>query len=316
MKWFSHFSWRVSWRVVGAFFVITAAPVPVFAQACIAELRADEEGTELQVLASGRDAVRYMARAVHLLEPVLPRFDVIDALPITDNDPAYEDARYLLERRLLPASWQADSIDLVTWQTMLTRLGRWYDLNPVATTNDIGELTRRIMILTLADFIGSAQQQFNPVALIASSETNLNRIDFWAIIRNDGVYPRMIVVRPPTSNINLQNGAADVLPTLSSCAAPLDNFIFAPADVARQLFLSTNQSRMIVASAAPENLQMDVPNGQEIDFLVFNAPELDNIERYAALFPGPTLGIGAILGLIPRVRTNMSPGAIIAFLQL
>lgn len=289
--------------------------VPVVAQACIAELRADEGGAALQVPADGRDAVRYLARAVRLLEPVLPRFDVTDALPLDETDPAYEDARYLLERRLLPASWQPESIDLVTWQTMLTRLGRWYDLSPLATTNDIGDLTKRTMILTLADLIDTVQQQITPVALIASAETDPNQIDFWAIIRNDGVYPRMIVVRPP-SDITLQNGAASVLPALSSCATPLDNFIFAPASVARQLFLSTNQSSMIVASAAPATLQMDVPNGQEITFLDFSAPELANIERYAALFPGPSLGVGTILGLIPRVRTNMSPGEIIAFLQL
>jgi hypothetical protein len=311
MKWFSHFSWRTL-----VMLVFVCAPVPVFAQACIAELRADEGSANLQVPATGRDAVRFMARAVHLLEPVLPRFDVNDALPIAVTDPAYEDARYLLERRLLPASWQPDTLDVVTWQTMLTRLGRWYDLSPVATTNGAGDITRRVMILTLADFIDNVQQNTDAVALIASSESNPNRIDFWAVIRNDGVYPRMIVVRPPASNVNLQNGAASVLPALSSCATPLENFIFAPADVARQLFLSTNQSRMIVASAAPNNLQMDVPSGQEIDFLVFNAPELDDIQRYAALFPGPTLGIGAILGLIPRVRTNMSPGEILAFLQL
>lgn len=311
MKWFSLFLRRVLLLLL--VIVYTSA---VIAQACIAELRADEGGTELQVAASGRDAVRYMARAVHLLEPVLPRFDVTDALPISADDPTYEDARYLLERRLLPPSWQPDSIDVTTWQTMLTRLGRWYDLSPVATTNDNGELTKRLMILTLATIIDDAQQNIQPVALIASADNNPNRIDFWAIIRNDGVYPRMIVVRPPTSNINLQNGAASVLPTLSSCAAPINNFIFAPANVAQQLFLSTNQSRMIVASAAPNMLQMDVPSGQEIDFLVFNAPELNDIERYAALFPGPTLGVGAILGLIPRVRTNMSPGEIIAFLQL
>lgn len=311
MKWFSFFSRRVLLLLL-----VIAYTSPVIAQACIAELRADEGGTELQMLASGRDAVRYMARAVHLLEPVLPRFDVTDDLPVTAGDPAYEDARYLLERRLLPPSWQPDNIDATTWQTMLTRLGRWYDLNPVATTNDVGELTKRVIILTLADFISRAQQQITPVALIASSETNPNQIDFWAIIRNDGVYPRMIVVRPPISNINLQNGAAGVLPALSSCAAPINNFIFAPANVAQQLFLSTNQSRMIVASATPNNLQMDVPSGKEIDFLVFNAPELDDTDSYAALFPGPTLGVGAILGLIPRVRTNMSPGEIIAFLQL
>jgi len=311
MKWFSHFSWRIM-----AMFVFACAPVPVFAQACIAELRADEGGADLQVSANGRDAVRYMARAVQLLEPVLPRFDVTDNLPIGEDDPAYDDARYLLERRLLPASWQPDDIDLATWQTMLTRMGRWYDLSPVATTNDSGELTKRIMILTLADVIDRAQQQIIPVALIASSESNPNRIDFWAIIRNDGVYPRMIVVRPPTSNINLQQGAANVLPMLSSCATPIDNFIFAPASVARQLFLSTNQSSMIVASAAPDNLQMQVPSGQEIAFLDFSAAELSDTERYAALFPGPSLGIGTILGLITQVRTNMSPGEIIAFLQL
>jgi len=309
MKWFSHFSWRILIALV------MLMGVPVIAQACIAELRADEGGAELQVPADGRDAVRYLARAVRLLEPVLPRFDVTDALPLDETDPVYEDARYLLERRLLPPSWQPENIDLVTWQTMLTRLGRWYGVSALATTNDIGDLTKRTMILTLADFIDTVQQHIDPVALIASAENNPNRIDFWAIIRNDGVYPRMIVVRPPT-NITLQNGAASVLPALSSCATPLDNFIFAPAGVARQLFLSTNQSSMIVASAAPENLQMDVSSGQEIAFLDFSAPELANIERYAALFPGPSLGVGTILGLIPRVRTNMSPGEIIAFLQL
>jgi hypothetical protein len=314
MKWFSHFSGRIlTWRILTGLVLLTS--MPVFGQVCIAELRADEGGAELQVPADGYDAVRYLARAVRLLEPVLPRFDVSDPLPIDETDSAYEDARYLLERRLLPASWQPDSIDLVTWQTMLTRLGRWYDLTPLATTNDIGDLTRRTMILTLAELIGSVQQQITPVALIASAENNPNQINFWAIIRNDGVYPRMIVVRPP-SDITLQNGAANVLPALSSCATPLDNFIFAPANVARQLFLSTNQSSMIVASAAPENLQMEVPNGQEIAFLDFSAPELVQIDRYAALFPGPSLGVGTILGLIPRVRTNMSPGEIIAFLQL
>jgi hypothetical protein len=286
------------------------------AQVCIAELRADESGPALQQLADGRDAAIYMQRAVDLLEPVLPRFDYNETVGVEPTDDAYDAARYLLERRLLPATWQAASIDTLTWQTMLTRLGRWYGLEPVAQVNDAGELTKRMMILTLAELIDNAAQQINPVALVASMDNNSNQIAFWAIIRNDGVYPRMIIVAPPDDSIQLNNGVASVLPTLETCAMNLENFIFAPANVAQQLFLSANQSRMIIASASPIPLTLDVPSGEEVSYFVFESPTLAGIDQYAALFPGPSLGVGAILGLIPRVRTNMSPGEILAFLQL
>ncbi|MEM6429379.1 MAG: hypothetical protein AAF708_09085 [Deinococcota bacterium] len=289
---------------------------PAWARVCIAELRADEAGSALQQLATGRDAAIYMQRAVALLEPVLPRFDYNETVGVDPTDSAYEAVRYLLERRLLPATWQPDSIDMVTWQTMLTRLGRWYGLTPVAQLNDADELTKRMIILTLAELIDNATRQINPVALVASAEDDSNRVAFWAIIRNDGVYPRMIIVAPPGDSIRLDDGVAAVLPTLETCAMELDNFIFAPANVAQQLFLSTNQARMIVASASPVPLTMDVPSGEEVSFFVFESPTLAGIEQYAALFPGPSLGVGTILGLIPRVRTNMSPGEILTFLQL
>ncbi|MEM7734803.1 MAG: hypothetical protein AAF267_03355 [Deinococcota bacterium] len=287
-----------------------------WAQVCITELRADEGGAVLQQLATGRDAAIYVQRAVALLEPVLPRFDFNETVGVEPTDNAYEAARYLLERRLLPATWQPDSLDMATWQTMLTRLGRWYGLTPVAQLNEADELTKRMIILTLAELIDEATQQINPVALVASAEDNSDRVAFWAIIRNDGVYPRMIIVAPPSDSIRLGDGVAAILPTLETCAMELENFIFAPASVAQQLFLSTNQSRMIVASASPIPLTMDVPSGEEVSFFVFESPTLAGIEQYAALFPGPSLGVGTILGLIPRVRTNMSPGEILAFLQL
>jgi len=52
-----------------------------------------------------------------------------------------------------------------------------------------------------------------------------------------------------------------------------------------------------------------------LDAFDFSLPELGAVNVYAAVFDGPEVGFGTILGLMTRVRTNMSPMAFLSHMQ-
>jgi hypothetical protein len=283
------------------------------AQTCSAELRGDLSDEALQEFATGTDAVVFMQRAMQLLEPALPK------LAYLPNDFAYLDnnaAVYVGTRGLLPVNWEPDTLTLGVWQELIQGLGAWYDLEPELSD----DLTRAGLLTTLENLVTRAAATLRPVALVASSQDDENKVAFWAIIRNDSIYPRIIVYRPSTDpvgfdSVGLQDGVANALPLLGNCAMPLQNYIYASEDTARRLFLSNNTATMYVAATKPETSADPnvVPEGEEIDYLTFHAAALEGYSAFAALFEGSGVGPMTVIRLLPQVRTNMNPAQVIRF---
>ena len=290
---------------------------PVAAQRCLDELHAGLDHDTLKQRATGQDAARLLARAVHLLEPALPQLEAANDLPVDEEHAAYTAARFLAERKLLPSGWHAGEIEPEVWQEMLARLAEWYELEP--DTGRASELSVADAALELSELIGRVNAALQPVAFVASHPSDRERIGFWAVVRNDSVYPRMIIVRPPEPDqLTLHRGVEQVLGPLGTCAAAVDKYVYAPAETATRLFLAHNDSRMVVVeSDAPAFDQLYyVPQGEETEHLAFEAEELEGADRYAAVFVGPPLGIAAGLRIIPQLRTNMGPREILAFLTM
>ncbi len=281
------------------------------AQACYPELRGAFADAGLEQVASGGDAAHLLREAVDLLEPVLPPLVNVNTFGLQPGSEVYDDATYadadfLAQRGLLPAEWQAASLTQETWQAMVDGLAAWYDLEPFTVGLD---LTRGALTETLSALIGAASPRLNPVALVATDPANRDRIAFWAVIRSDSVYPRLIAYRPPETGVSLAGGVGAVLPQLETCALRLDNYVSASATTAQKLFLATSQARMYVATTEPPNASgfVAVPVGEETDYLTFQNAALEPYTSFTALFDGPSVGPGALLRLLPQVRTNMNP---------
>ena len=73
---------------------------------------------------------------------------------------------------------------------------------------------------------------------------------------------------------------------------------------------------MVILAAEPPLPEaiLETPPGDETAYLSFTAPEVADKKRYTALFLGPSVGFGTMLRLIPQLRTNMSPQAILRFI--
>jgi hypothetical protein len=278
------------------------------AQTCTTELRGDLTDEALQETATGADVVIFMQRAMQLLEPALPK------LAYLPNDFAYLDneaAVYVGTRGLLPAIWEPDTLTLEVWERLVRGLAAWYDLEPTISE----DLTKANLIATLDDLISRASTTLRPVALVASSQEDKSKVAFWAVIRNDSIYPRIVVYRPSEDDVGLENGVADVLPLLSTCAVRLENYIFASEETARRLFLANNTATMYVAATQPEtSADPDiVPTGEETDYFTFRTSALEGYSAFAALFEGSNVGPMTIVRLLPQVRTNMNPAQVVKF---
>ncbi len=289
-----------------------------FAQQCLSELQADIPQNELSDPATGRDAALYLQRAVDLLEPVLPALFTIDDVPLEAEDADYEVVRFLAERGLLPATWEADSLSPETWTEMVSNVASWYNLSDNLGISEevVAVPTKGQLLQDLAMLIEQAAPRLGPVALLAFDPQG-GGVNFWAIIRNDGVYPRMIVQRPPEEVVDARRDPSQALSLLGSCAYMLSNYVSAPADTAQRLFLSNSEAQMVIAQADPsaEEELIYVPEGEEAEYLRFANAATDEYAQYAALFVGPSIGVPALLRIIPQLRTNMNPREIIDFVR-
>lgn len=279
-----------------------------FSQMCVTELRGDLSDEALLEPATGTDAALFMERAMKLLEPAMPK------LAYLASDFAYLDneaAVYVGTRGLLPALWEPDTLTPEVWQQLVQGLAAWYDLEPAPTP----DLTKGSLIATLDDLLKRAAATLRPVALIASAQQDRDKVAFWAIIRNDSIYPRIIVYRPSSEGVGLGQGITNVLPLLGNCAMPLKNYIYAPEDTARDLFLSNNTAKMYLAATQPETSADPelVPAGEETDYLTFHTAALDGYSAFAALFEGSGVGPMTVMRLLPQVRTNMNPAQVMRF---
>jgi hypothetical protein len=287
-------------------------------QRCMLELHDGLDTDTLTEPITGRDAAVYLKRAVDLLEPVLPQLVYAGLnLPVAQDDPEYQTVRYLAERGLLSPDWHAGEIDAETWRDMLGRLASWYDVTP--ETRVLEPLSKAEVILSLSELIDKVALDLKPVALVASDPVDRNRVAFWAVLRNEGIYPRLIVIRPPEgTEVTLREGVQPVLPALGNCALTVNKFIFAPADTAQRLFLANNAARMVVAQTDEPDFTglLWVPVGEEMQFFSFNTAMLQDAQQYAALFEGPTVGVMTLMTIIPQLRTNMNPREIIDFVRM
>ncbi len=297
-------------------FVLLVTHISCFslAQRCLPELQAVLETPGER--ASGRDAARLLEEAVNLLEPALPPlYGASSELPLEPDDPDYATIEFLAERDLLPPDWQEGTLEAGVWVQMLDRLAGWYEQTPPLVAS---ELTGEDLLESLTGLIDQLAPTLEPVALIASDPNdpaNPDAVAFWAVVRNLPPYPRMIVSRPPAPGVSLAGGVEGVLAGLETCAAPITRFVYAPVATAERLFLANNAARMVIVRTDPPSGTdlFYVPEGEETAYFDFSAPDLADVSQYAVLFVGPSIGVPALLRIIPSLRTNMSPRQIINF---
>ncbi|MFO7545069.1 MAG: hypothetical protein R6W77_06200 [Trueperaceae bacterium] len=283
------------------------------AQVCVQELRTSLSDLSLERPATGIDAALLLRRAVELVEPALPRLIANPTVALDPGHPDYGAVLYLAERKLLPARWQPGQLDGATWATMLDRFLTWYRLDASrveapATVSDA--------IDDLAAVLQRVSRTIRPAALLATDPADRNRMSFWAIIWNWTIYPRLLVIRPNGEMEEAQ--PRDALLAMSNCAVQLHHYVTAPEETAKRLFLTHNTSRMYVVSSRPgreDAWPFEVPEGEELAAFGFEMTELRGVQLYAAVFDGPEVGVGTLLGLITRVRTNMSPTTLLGYLR-
>ena len=284
-----------------------------YAQRCQTELRAGFSANELAQPASGRRAAELLKRAVELLEPSLPPRQRVTDLPVAAADPDRATFSYLADRELLSPFWTAGAFSYDAWTEALGKIAGWYNL-PAPSLSDRTP-SGSDLIASLEPIFDAAGAYLDPVAVFAFDPADPSRLAFWATLRN-GIYPRLIVVHPPTEPVNVQADVAGALARLSDCVVALKHYVYAPADTAERLFIANNESRMVVLATEPPSPQalLEVPAGDETAYLTFRTPEIADKKRYTALFLGPNVGFMTILRLIPQLRTNMSPQAILKFI--
>lgn len=280
---------------------------------CYDEVREDLDPTMLVQEASGRSAAAVLKRVVELLEPSFPPLQRSVDLPIAADDPDRETFVYLADRRLLDTTWDPTTFSLDAWNGALAVVSSWYEL-PAPVLEDAAPRNTELLA-SLEPILEEAGAALDPVAVFAFDPADPTKISFWATLRN-GIYPRLIVVHPPEAPINVQEDVEGAMAELSDCVVTISRYVYTNATSAQELFLATNESRMVVLAADPPASQelIEVPSGEETSYLTFTHPEVADTSRYTALFLGPSVGFGQLLGLLPQLRTNMSPQAILSFL--
>jgi hypothetical protein len=291
-------------------------PTTALAQRCLSELAQGLAPAELAATASAEDAAGYLRQATELLEPGLPiLLGGADTYGLLPTDAAFDDVFYLASRELLPPSWRPGELSVELWQDMLESLAALYD-RPAPNISATVSLTHARLIGDLSTLIDLVAPTLKPVALVAASEQRSGKLGFVAVVRNDTVYPRLIVMRSPEERFDLSGGIESLLPQLETCAMTLKNFISAREDTATRLYLANNDARMVVVSA--DHLSYFAPHwveaGEEIDYLRFAHPYTAAFERFSVVFVGPGPGMMTILRIVPQLRTNMDPREIVDFI--
>lgn len=307
------FSWRRKTALSRAVLVALTLTLAQAALAgvCRSELVGALPDATLERNATGIDAALALKRAIDLVEPALPKLK-LGPVPVGSDEPGYDAVRYLVERDLLPVSWRPELLDQETWTTMLNRFLGWYRLGPV----DPGAPeTAEELVEDLADVLALVAEAVRPAALLATDPNAGGRTVFWAIVWNWSVYPRLLVLRPSG---DAMARPSDVLPALGNCAVRVSAYISAPQDTAKRLFLTHNSSRMYVVAATPSvdgSWPYEVPTGEELTAFTYGMQDLEGVDVFAAVFDGPSVGIGTLATLLPRMRTNISPLNLARYLQ-
>lgn len=294
-------------------FVITVCFSASAKERCYDEVREELDPAVLAQQASGRSAAEVLKHVVELLEPSFPPLQRSVDLPVAADDPDRETFAYLADRQLLGTTWDPTTFSLDAWNAALAVVAGWYEL-PAPVLEDSAPRNTNLLE-SLAPILEGAGAALDPVAVFAFDPADPTKISFWATLRN-GIYPRLIVVHPPDEPINVQEDVEGAMAELSDCVVTIGRYVYTNATSAQELFLATNESRMVVLAADPPASQelLEVPSGEETSYLTFSNREMTDKTRYTALFLGPSVGFGQLLGLLPQLRTNMSPQAILSFL--
>lgn len=283
------------------------------AQTCQAELQAAAGADALDRPATGLDAALLMHAAVSLVEPALPRM-MQPNVSVPEDHPNRQAVMEVAGWGLLPNSWTPDELGVEAWRYMNRRFLGWYEqTEPLPSEVDtVGGLVE-----DLTRTLDRVSRSVRPAALLASDQDDGGRLSFMGIIWNWTAYPRLLVYRPERG-LDLEGPPRDVLPHLSNCAVNVTAYILAPEETARDLFLAHNDSRMFVVATEPVTggLPVEVQAGQELEAFAFGMPELSEAQIYAAVFDGPEVGFATLLGLLSRVKTNVSPFSITSFLEI
>ena len=294
-------------------FFITGLNATV-AQQCINELSAGLSDEMLLEPATTRVASRLFKQAVELLEPAMPPFDDVYLTLLNPDDPDYSVLKYLADRQILPENWQDGELDPQLWRAMLLKVVQWYDVLPINVSRE--GLNNQQLIDNLSTLIDRASETISPLILAGVNSQQDNDFSFLSILRNDPPYPRLIVVKP-VEEIDISQSFENIFTYVGNCASKFSNYVYGPSPAARQLFLTHNSSSMYVFKTDATGLEnwLEVPQGQEVAYLEFINADVANLNYYAALFNGSGPNIFTLMQIVPQLRTNMSPRAIIQFVQ-
>lgn len=295
--------WALMKRRLAVLLTLLAALTAGAQASCELELGQLDRGLPADMPAGTR-AAQLLYGAVELVEPALPAWQFNATVPLPAEQAGYAAVQYLVGRDLLPDSWQADELDRETWHEMLGRFLGWYELELAETdldrlngTDPSGDLAQ------VLDLIGEAVR---PVAIIAHDDNQ--DVAFLGVIWNWSSYPRLLVHRIPAGT-SVRSGTQSVLADISNCAVRFERYASAPVATAWRLFVGSGDSLMYVLAADPWRPQLPVAVEQQqvMDYLEFMALEVNGASQFSAAFSGQEIGLGAILGMITQIRTNVSP---------
>lgn len=279
-------------------------------------------------VASGLDAAGLLRRAVDLAEPALPRLVTVTdrAVPVDAGEFGFEDARFLAERNLLPVAWNPDALEPGVWSDMLNRFTAWYGLPPVAHDEPVSDAD---LLADLASTLERVSGVVRPVALFADLADGAGHA-FRGVIWNWSVYPRLLVFRPDSEHA-FEGSPMQSMAALENCVRRIRHYFAAPVTTAQRLFLANNRAQMVIvageptadaseAEASDEGVSPDdwpvwVDSGDELAAFTFRHPSTADLAAYSAVFAGPSIGLGALARLLPRIRTNVSPFELRRYLQ-
>jgi hypothetical protein len=285
-----------------------------YAQTCSAELAAVLGRSTTPEHVSGVEGVAVVRAAVELLEPALPRMRLGSPPGVAPGEPGFGDALYLYERNLLPEAWRADALARPVWQEIARRLLDWYRLDPLVVVDPSSEVA---FVDDVSRVLEAASAAVRPAAIVAFDPDDRDTVAFWALMWNWTVFPRLIVFRPH-DDVSLVDGVGAVLPHLGSCALQPTMYLTAPEATATRLFRNANASEMIIVGGAPNRERRwpyQVGVGAELAAFAFEHPEVADLELYSAVFVGPRVHPVTLLRLLPQVRTNLSPRALLRYLE-
>jgi len=272
------------------------------AQVCTTELQRALPGAGAT---PGQVAAALVARAVQLVEPALPASRGGSG-PVEGAGSAADAVTYLHRRRLLPDGWTPEGHTPEAWSAMLARFTAPYRLAaPTATGVDTAA-----MLAEVAHALERVAGAVRPLPVFAVDGDG--RVTFYAVIWNWTPYPRLLIFRP-RDGVRLadapesRDAAPPVLAAMGNCALRFDLYVYAEEEVALRLFVAQGSSTLRLLGTEPTVAGLPAAFGTDdvVDVITFRSPAMDGLEVASVAIDGPSPGVGAILYVLVRVRTNV-----------